>query len=122
MADSTGDPKNGDMGPMGPKCNPLKQAVPANAREYYTAKVLGVSNQKTKSPTCSSSIEPTDMTHTLDEDTNTYKHCDATGTTTSNWRQHREANHTDLYHTTYNRDNPACQAHQTPIDKLCQQS
>ncbi len=69
MADGTGDPKNGEMGPTGPKRNPLKQAAPANAREYYSSKVLGVSNRKTKSPTRSPSVEPTELSHPPDENT-----------------------------------------------------
>ena len=62
MADGIGVTKNSDLGPTGPKRYPLKQAAPASTREYYSTKVLGVSNQKTKSPSRSPSVEPTDRT------------------------------------------------------------
>ena|SRR5258708_7031167 len=83
MANGIGDLKNGDMGPVGPKCNPMKQAAPMNAREYYTTKVLGVSNQKTKSPTHSPSAEPTDTSNTPDDYTQMH-----TSTTKSKTPQH----------------------------------
>ncbi len=55
MADRIGVSKNGDMGPTGPKCNPLKQTPPVNAREYYNSRVPGARNWKTKTPTQSPS-------------------------------------------------------------------
>ncbi len=59
MANGIGVTKNSKLGPMGPKCNLLKQTAPANTREYYGTKVLGVSNQKTKPLSHSPSVEPT---------------------------------------------------------------
>ncbi len=67
MANSIGVTKNSKLGPTGPKHSPLKQATPANAREYYGSKVLGVSNRKTKSLSCSPSMEPTDLTQLPDD-------------------------------------------------------
>ncbi len=62
MADGTGDPKNGDAGPTGPKRNPLKPMPPANTREYYNSEIPGVGYCKPKTPSQSPSVELTDRT------------------------------------------------------------
>ncbi len=72
MVDGIGDPKNGNVGPTGPKCNPLKLTPPANTREYYNSKIPGVGYHKPKTPSWSPSMEPTDQIQTNTEKPKSY--------------------------------------------------
>src|SRR5258708_30853648 len=60
MDDGSGDTRNGVTRPMGPKRNPLKQTTQANARVYYNSETPRVGNRKSKNPSQSPSVEPTD--------------------------------------------------------------
>ena len=87
MADGIGDPKNGDVGLTGPKCNLLKQTPPANTREYYNTKVPRVSNQKTKTPSRSLSIEVNNQTQSPVEHSINYANTTCTQATQDHSRE-----------------------------------
>ncbi len=72
MVDRTGDLKNGEVGPAGPKCNPLKLTPPVNAREYYNSKIPGVRYHKPKTPSWSPSMELNDQTQPTAEQPKSY--------------------------------------------------
>ncbi len=77
MADGTGDLKNGNAGPTGPKCNLLKHTPPTNAREYYNSKVPRVGNQKTKILNCSTSVELRDCSQSAIDHSLTYTYANS---------------------------------------------
>src|SRR6266850_1664344 len=62
MAEAKGESKISEVEPgAGPKRHPLKQTPPVKTREYYNSKLPGTSKLKTKAPSRSPSVEPTDQ-------------------------------------------------------------
>ena len=88
MADGPSDPRNGDARPTGPKRNPLKQTTQANARDYYNSETPGVGSRKSKTPSRSPSVEPTNRMQPTADQSITY----ATITRTTSPQNHSTVN------------------------------